>query len=451
MGPHSTNSSNGYAPSHVGGNLLKLKRSWLTPLMFVIGASSTFDFSLVGRVTLAEVIAFAFVPYFWLTKRESWMNGNLTKCLWILALMFLGVVVSDFIHQNYFFLSARAFARPVFMLGFLLFFIPVLKRDPLSIVALAYGGVVAGVIKYLRPSAFDNTGVLDLESYTGIVFRVMPMISAIVIALAVWIYPRSRLAAALCFLGGAALVVYMGGARSSILNWLIAAGVVACIWFLKSKRHRGINLKKGRLILLGFVALLVMTMTYFAYIYAAPRGYLGEGQEQKMLEQSRTVFGASPLGLILAGRPQFYGAVLGVIDSPIIGHGSWRHDLTSIYTFEAIASVGTDPRLIDMMTHRGGASGAGHSVLMQAWVENGVVPAMAFIAAMWIILKVGLFSIRYENRMTPYFIYTIISFSWAFLFSPPGMGLRFSIGLFMAFYVVFMDKKKPLARMHVLP
>lgn len=419
--------------------------------MFVIGASSTFDFSLVGRVTLAEVIAFAFVPYFWLNKRESWVNGNLVKCLWILALMFFGVIISDFIHQNNFWFSARAFARPVFMLGFLLFFIPVLKRDPLSIIAMVYGRVLAGVIKYLRPSTFEDAGALNLESYAGIAFRVVPMISAIVIALAVWIYPRSRLAAALCFVGGGASVVYFGGPRSSALNWLIAAGVVACIWLLKSRRSRRIELTTGRIMFLGSVGLLVLTMTYFAYIYAAPRGYLGEGQQQKMLEQTQTVFGSSPLGLILAGRPQFYGAVLGVMDRPLIGHGSWRHDLTSIYVFEAIASVGTDPKLIDIMTRQGGAAGAGHSVLMQAWVENGIVPAMALVAAMWIILRVGIFSIRYENRMTPYFVYSIISFSWAFLFSPPGMGLRFSVGLFMAFYVVFMDKKKPLARMHVLP
>ena len=170
-----------------------------------------------------------------------------------------------------------------------------------------------------------------------------------------------------------------------------------------------------------------------------------------MLEQSETIFGASPLGLILAGRPQFYGAVLGVMDRPIFGFGSWRHELTSPYVFEAISTVGTDPELIDRITRSGGAAGAGHSVVMQAWVENGFIPAFALFASMVIVLKVGLFSIRYENRMTPYFIYTIISFSWAFLFSPPGMGLRFFIGLFMAFYVVFMDRRRPLARMAVLP
>jgi hypothetical protein len=139
------------------------------------------------------------------------------------------------------------------------------------------------------------------------------------------------------------------------------------------------------------------------------------------------------------------------LDRPLVGFGSWRHDLTSIYVFEAIESVGTDPTLIDLMTRTGNIPGAGHSVLMQAWVENGVLPAIAYLAIMWIVLKVFLFNIRYDNRITPYFVHTVFGFSWGFLFSPPGLGLRFTVGLAMAFYVVFMDRKKALARMAVLP
>ena len=419
--------------------------------MFVIGATSSIDFSLIGRVTVAEVIAFAFVPYFWLTSHRSYVNANFKKSLLLLAMLFFGVIVADFINQNYFLFSARAFARPVFMLGFLLFFIPVLVRDPLSLVFLVYGRVVTTIINYYRPSQFEVESAADVSTYAGIVFRVEPLVGAIAVAFAVFVYPRSRLLAALSFLGGGAMVVFLGGARSGILIWVVAASIILVIKFFKSQQSRRITLTKGRLVGLATVLTLVLTAVYVFYIWAAPRGYLGEGQRQKMFDQSETIFGASPLGLILAGRPQFYGAVLGVMDRPFIGHGSWRHDLTSIYVFEAIATVGTDPRLIDYMTNTGGAAGAGHSVVMQAWVENGIVPAMALTLAMLIVLRVGLFCIRYENRITPYFIYTIISFGWAFLFSPPGMGLRFSIGLLMAFYVVFMDHRRPLARMAVLP
>ena len=74
-----------------------------------------------------------------------------------------------------------------------------------------------------------------------------------------------------------------------------------------------------------------------------------EEQQEKMLMQSRNVFGASPIGLLLSGRTQVYAAVLGVMDRPIFGFGSWRHDLTSAYVVEALAEVGTDPAVFDII------------------------------------------------------------------------------------------------------
>lgn len=427
------------------------KRSWITILMFVIGATSSLDFSLIGRVTLAECIAFAFVPYFWLNKRESWLNGNSTKCFWILGFMFFGVIIGDWINQNYLLFSARASARPVFMLAFLLFFIPVLRQDPLSLVGLVYGRVISGIINYYRPSEFEQVSAQTAATYAGVVFRIQPLISAMVLAFAVWVYPRSRLAAAGSILVGACSVVAVGGARSSILNWILAAAVLVAIWFLKSNNRRRIQLSKGRLAMFASLSVVIMSLVYAAYVFAAPRGYLGELQEQKIQEQAQTIFGSSPLGLILAGRPQVYGAMLGIIDRPIFGFGSWRHDLTSIYVVEAMITVGTDPKMMDAFNSGGVASGAGHSVLFQGWVENGLIPAMTYMALFFIVLKVFVFNIKYENRLTPYVVLTILSFSWNFFFSPPGIGLRFSAGLFMAMYVVFMDKRRPLSRMAVLP
>lgn len=175
------------------GNPLKAKRSCLTLLMFVIGATSTLDFSFVGRATVTEVIAFAFVPYFWLNKRESLTNGNLTNCLWILGLMFFGIIIADFIDETHFLFSARAFARPVFMLVFLLFFIPVLRRYSLILVGLVYGRLIANFINYYRPSGFQAEAAQTAATYQRIVFRVQLMISAVVVAFAGWVYPRSHL------------------------------------------------------------------------------------------------------------------------------------------------------------------------------------------------------------------------------------------------------------------
>lgn len=436
-------------PQNPGRDRWVRKRSAISLLMFVIGATSSLDYSLIGRVTVAETIAFASIPYFWLIGHRSYVNGNFKKCIGFLALIFFGVVIGDFINQTPTLFSARALARPVFILGFFLFFIPVLVRDPLSLVFMIYGRIVSGIINFYRPSEFQGDNAADAASYAGVVFRLEPLIGAVVVAFAIFIYPRSRIAAALSFFGGGVAVVIVGGARSSLLVWVLSATILIMISLLKSRRSRRIELTKRRLIGLGLVGLLALSAVYAFYLWAAPRGMLGEAQQQKMIDQQRTVFGTSPLGFILSGRPQVYGAILGILDRPIIGFGSWRHDLTSSYVVEAIASVGTDPRVIDRL-NQGGATGAGHSVLFQSWVENGILTAIGYIAAFVILLKVFLFNIKNENRLTPYFVFIVIGFSWNFFFSPPGIWLRFIVGLFFAFYVVFADRRRPLSRMAVM-
>ena len=418
--------------------------------MFVIGASSSLDFSLVGRVTLAEVIAFMFVPVFWLNKKESYTNGNFTKCLLILGLMFFGVIICDIINQNIFWFSARAFARPVFMLGFLLFFIPVLKRDPLSITWMIYGRIISGIINYYRPSEFQKEAAANADSYAGVVFRIEPLVGAVVVAFAVFLYPRSKLLSACSFLGGAVSVALLGGARSSMLIWLSGAMFIFLIWFFKSSNRGRIKLTQGRIFTMATVMVLALTSMFFIYTYAAPKGWLGEGQRAKYHDQAHSKFGATPWGFMLSGRAAVYGAILGIQDRPLQGFGSWRHDLTSDYTYDAVRIVGADAALLNRINKLGRAQGAGHSVFFQAWVENGVLLAIAYVCALIVLGKVFLHSIKYDNSLTPYIVSMTVGFCWAFFFSPPGLGLRFSVGFFMAFFVVYVDKRKPLSRISIL-
>lgn len=426
------------------------KLSWICGLMFLVGATSTVDVQIVGRVSLSEIIAFLFVPYFWLTKREKWLNQNMVKCLWALGLLFLGIIIADIVNGNFFWYSVRAFARPIFMLGFLLFFIPVLSRDPLSLVYMVYGGIVGGVIKYFRPSAFEVEAAQYLEGYAGVVFRILPMIAAVVVAIAVYIYPRSRILAAGAFVLGMVALVAVGAPRSSLLVLTLVVMLILLVAAFKTARSRRIEITARKVCLIAMVVFMGSISIYAVYLYAAPRGLLGEDQQIKYENQASQRFGATPWGLVLSGRAQVYGAVLGIIDKPFFGFGSWRHDLTYVYVIDAIGDVGADPKVIDNLRKGGMTDGAGHSVLFQSWVENGLMTAIAYIAIYVIALKVLLFSIRYESRLTPFLIYTFVSFSLDFLISPPDVGLRLAVGLFLAIYVVFMDKRRPLARVDVL-
>jgi O-antigen ligase len=147
---------------------------------------------------------------------------------------------------------------------------------------------------------------------------------------------------------------------------------------------------------------------------------------------------------VLGGRPQVYGAILGIMDRPILGFGSWRHDLTGVYVVDAFTDVGSDPKIIDSIAKTGFAPGAGHSVLFQAWVENGLVPALCWLMIAGIIFKVSLYNIKNNTIYTAFFVITLVAFFWTFLFSPPPVSFRYLVGFYMAYFVVFMDKRRPL-------
>lgn len=423
----------------------------LALLMLIVGAATGYDFALIGRVTIAEVIVFLCVPFFLFTGNNRFANRNFYFCLTLLAAMFFGVIIADIINQTPFLFSARAFSRPIFILAYLLFFIVVLQKSMFSLVYYIYGRILASFIGIFRASEFEHEAAADIFHYSGIVFRVQPVVTALILAFAVWVYPKSRLSAIAAFAVGAFITAYIGGARSSLLIWGVASAILIAVWFYKNKASRRIQVTKTRVFQLAALVTFTLIGLYSFYLFGAPRGHLGETVQIKFEDQSMTVFGNSPLGLILSGRPQVYGAILGINDRPIIGFGSWRHDLTYVYTNEAIISVGVDPRMADRLAQSGlSAGGAGHSILFQAWVENGLVPALALMGVFIIFIRVLFFSIRYENQLTPFIILTVIAFMWNFIFSPPSIGFRLAAGMLMAFYVVFMDRRRPFNRVFVL-
>jgi len=418
-------------------------------LLFCIGALSMTDVNLIGRVSLAEVLAFTSLPFLYSGANDGF-NENFKICISILMLMIVGIVVGDLYNRTPFDGSVRAIARPVFILFWLLFFVAVIRRSPPSVLYLIWGGVIAGVLNYFHASSFEKLEVASADTYGGVVFRVQPLIALLALAGAVYIYPKSKMMAVLAFLSGGLGIIIVGGSRSGILVWIASAGIIWAIKLLKSKNYRVIVLNKSRIYLLLVCGLLSIALVYYMYVYMAPKGYFGEEQRVKFFSQSRTEYGVSPLGFILSGRTQVYAAILGIMDRPIFGFGSWRHDLTHPYVVDAVARIGGSHGLLLSLMRSGGSTPAGHSIIFQCWVENGIIPAIAYVMLYVIVWKVFFFGIKYENRLTPWIVYSTVAFSWSFFFSPPGMTMRMQLGLFLALYVVFLDRERLLAKLRGL-
>ena len=416
-------------------------------LLFIIGATSRLDFALVGRTTIGEMIAFAAIPILWISQPDLRRNSHFVKVFSILAMIVVAVWIADFINKMPLWFSMRSAARPIFMGLWVLFFIPIIRKNINIIKYFIYGAVIAGAMNYFRPSVFETEAAADVQTYAGIVFRLSPLIGALTLAGVFYIYPRSRVLAALIVLSNGVVGIAMGGARSSFINYFAIACLLLLIaWFRSGMKRKRMEITPRKIALIGCVGMVALTMVYGAYIYAAPQGYLGEEQRAKFETQRNTALGVNPLGFILGGRTQVYGALLGIMDRPILGFGSWNREATYPYVIEAIASVGTDPKVLEHMMNSGGIMGAGHSILFQTWVENGIIPAIGYMMLYGILCRVLLFNIRYEGRITPLIVMWFVSYSWAYLFSPPSFLFRLHFGLVLAIYIVFMDKKQAMGR-----
>ncbi|MFB9901373.1 hypothetical protein [Cerasicoccus arenae] len=408
-------------------------------LAFLVGATMGFDVTLIGRVAVAElIIALSIIPLF-MWRKWNWFNANFYRAFALICLWVFGVMICDLINGTPFFLFLRSAARPVFVLLYVLFFIGVLSQNPRSILAFAYGNVITGVVKYFRPSSFESEVALDVGSYAGIVFRVTPMVLAISIALAILVYQKSKYLSSLALLLGGVAMVLVGGARSTLLIMVLSSAVMLFLAVLSGSRRR-FQMNFARKSFLCAIAATSLVIIYGFYVYAAPKGMLGDDQQQKFENQRRTVFGVTPLGFFLSGRPQVYAAMLGIVDKPILGFGSWRQDLTSYYLLEAISSLGTDAQVIDRLRSKSLKGGAGHSVLFQTWVENGLIAAMCVIAIGYLSVRVFAYYLSFDNPILAFIIPTMAMFFWDYFFSPPSISVRFTMGFVLASYVVYMDR-----------
>jgi hypothetical protein len=408
--------------------------------LFLIGVFYLFDFALIGRVTVSEVLVAISLPFLFLQFSSYYFKRASLQIILLLLGIALVTAIVDIYHQNFWEFSARAVARPFFVLIFFLFFYGLALCDFERIKYIVYGFLLAGVINIFRPSQFEAEAAGDFTTYQGIVFRLSPIIGFSALALSVLLKKKFPILIPLIFFSGGVTVLLIGGARSSALVFFLTS-LILFLSFIYHFGQRGrIFLSPKRIIGLSVLVLMGLSSLYFLYLWAAPEGILGEEARSKYEMQSENAFGNSPLGLVLSGRTAVYGAILGIMDRPITGFGSWRHDLTSSYTAEAIYHVSNDPNVLRLVSSGADVGGAGHSVLFQTWVENGIFPAIGYLVIAVIAFRVFLRNLRYDSILTPVLVFFFIGFAWNFLFSPPGVGIRFQMGLFLAYFAVFQSK-----------
>lgn len=401
-------------------------------LLFFVGALRKYDVTIIARLPVGELLAFASIPFLIHGGLIQRYKRPVMYFVGLFLIWSLGIVLSDLLNEFVFLRFIRGLMKPLFSCLWMLFFIGVLsrRRAPQAFMFYIVGGLFAAVQNWLMPTSFEAE-YMATGGYEALAFGIGPAIASLNSVIANLLYGYHPLLAAVSYFMSAVVKVVMGSPRSGIAMQLLVVSFICYLWWRVRILKRPIRLSLGRLIpasmLLGVLCLAI----YYTYVFIAGQGWMGELQHAKLLAQQQTIFGTNPLGLLLDGRTAVFGAILAIIDNPLLGYGSWTAWMMTDYYYEAVSLVGTNSGKLRMIMNADYA-GIGHSVLFQGWVENGILAATALLVVGWTSLKQFIRLMESNVPYAPYFIALFISFCWSYFFSPFGTGTRFMIGLICA-------------------
>jgi hypothetical protein len=151
------------------------------------------------------------------------------------------------------------------------------------------------------------------------------------------------------------------------------------------------------------------------YDVAASQGLLGSGAQAEYESQS------GALGVLIGGRQEILASSQAVIDSPILGHGSWAKDPKYI---DVLAQQLNDLGYVATTDLYGSDLIPTHSFVMGSWVWAGFLGAVFWLGvlgvAVWLLANVYMFRLE----LAPLVVFFAMFLLWNIAFSPYGSGAR---------------------------
>ncbi len=370
---------------------------------FVLPAASFIEITLVGRLIAIEILGIAMIP--WLLKGRD--RTRVPR--WFLLLWFgwfVSQVVTDVVVGSVIADYSRGWSSIVFTLtNFVV--VLALVSTPRRARLFAYGLAFAGVAGYfVSPKIYAASDPWKWAFAGPVGFVIAASLSGGAGTRRTW-------------LGIGALVVFavlnlllgyrsLGGVSAIVAGYLLVNMLVGS----EIQAARGSILRAGAGVLFCLIASIGILTAYDA---AAGGGLLGSAAQAGYLSQS------GQLGVLVGGRSAILVSTQAIIDSPVLGHGSWAKDFRyAALLSDRLTSLGYDPTAT--------TSDLGliptHSYILGAWVSAGFLGGLFWfgVALLGIRLMVSLYSIRLA--MAPLLMFSTVLLLWNVVFSPYGNSER---------------------------
>ncbi|MHB8458926.1 MAG: hypothetical protein ACYDB6_02550 [Candidatus Limnocylindrales bacterium] len=370
---------------------------------FVLPAISFVQVTVVGQLIVSEVLAVVMLPWLWVAK------DRLRMPRWFLLLWggwLVSQIATDLVMGSALADYARGWAAIVFTFTDFAAIL-VLVSTPRRARLFALGLAAAGVLGYfIAPNIFaagdpwkwafaGSIGFALAAALSGSIGTRMPLVPIAAFAA----FGTLNLLLGLRSLGGVAVIA----SGYLLLNTLVG-------------RRQARARPSIRTVVVGLLFCMVAAFSVSqGYDAAAAGGLLGPGAQAKYLAQSGS------LGVLVGGRPEILASSQAIIDSPILGHGSWAKDFKYVDLLTA--------RLSSLDYEIGaGPSDAGlipaHSYLLGSWVWAGLLGGVFWLAILLLAgwLLVNLYAVRLT--LAPLLVFSTALLLWNIAFSPYGSSSR---------------------------
>jgi hypothetical protein len=384
---------------------------------FVIPALAFLRVEVGGVLYATDLCLLAALPFV-VVRHRRWLQIRPVQItVWLGLLWLAAQILTDVIRQSPVEDYSRGWSKILLTVTHFATVALLVRESRRRFILYGAGLALGGVLTfYLAPGEFAADHPWK--------FGVGVPITILVCLIAGMLARRSRIAAVTMITAIGAINVYLGF-RS--LGALCAASAIYS-YFQLSPQLADKRSRKLQTVLT--VAGLVAVVWGISAIYAqgVQRGWLGEEARAKYESQS-----SGDAGVLLGGRNEFLAAGSAIIDSPVIGHGSWAKDPKyKAILYDRLAELG--------YRNMGGEVESdlipSHSHLFGAWVESGIVGAVFWC---WVLWLTGSTLVRASGRepLFPFFAFIAMLLVWNVLFSPYGADERFTATYFVYAIILF--------------
>lgn len=416
-------------------------------LLFLIGLGAMTQINIGGYTAISEFFLVLLSPIILLRNLRFFAKDKCLLMLSLLVFWFFGQAATDLYLDNPIPFMIRGLIPALGIFVAVLAIYPMLRRHPMSFKFFLLGAAISGVVSifiFQPGTAAGSASVVSgqqsaAEAVIGYkLFWVSKLNDWIGLPIKGW-YLTVPLSYSVCGAFVLSLFALYSGGRSS---FLIAATSGVMI-MLGKKSHKTLAWVKKHMIIVSCCLFALGFAGKAVYSFAASHNLMGEVELEKYEKQAK---GKSALDTLMAGRTDFFIALLAIKDHPFRGHGSYAFDHHG-YILDFVSQHGTPNDVQGMMRLReslGVGTIPAHSHILTYWLWGGILGLLPWIYITYLLL-VTLF--RRLDVYPPYFglfAMVIPNLIWAVFFSP--LGNRIFMGFMISSCLVVRAMKREKRR-----